>query len=224
MSFVLRATNLGKRFAVRESHAMGADGRGHILSSHLTERDFWAVRHLDFEIEPGEIVGLTGANGAGKTTLLRMIARTIAPSEGKIEIRGKVGAMLGADAAFSPDLTGRENCFLTGAVLGLKRHEVAERLNEILDFSGVQDFADTPVRYYSTGMYLRLAVSIALQLQTDLMLLDEALGGCDNDFRRKALSAISEMVKTGRSFLVVGHDLETQAIAHRAIAVSAVRR
>jgi lipopolysaccharide transport system ATP-binding protein len=190
----------------------------------MSERDLWAVRHLNFEIQPGEIVGLTGPNGAGKTTLLRMIARTIAPTEGTIEIRGKVGAMLGADAAFSQELTGRENCFLTGAVLGLKRADVAKRLDEILEFSGVREFADTPVRYYSTGMYLRLAVSIALQLETDLMLLDEALGGCDVGFRNKALAAITEMAKTGRSFFVVGHDPDTQAISHRTVALVATGR
>jgi lipopolysaccharide transport system ATP-binding protein len=205
MSFVLRATNLGKRFTVRESHAMSADGHGNVLSSNLASREFWAVKNLNFEIQPGEIVHLIGANGAGKTTLLRMIARTIAPSEGKIEIRGKVGAMLGADAAFAVELTGRENCFLTGAVLGLKREAIAKRMDDIVEFADLSEFIDSPVRYYSSGMYLRLALAIALQLQTELLIVDEALSACDTEFQARVRSMLVSEALQGRTIIVVDH-------------------
>jgi ABC-type polysaccharide/polyol phosphate transport system ATPase subunit len=218
MAALLRARGLGKRYRVVASNAMTNSGKMSLLASAREKTDLWAVRAVDFELHQGEILAVLGRNGAGKTTMLRMIAQTTSPSEGQLEVCGRVGAMLGAEAAFSGHLTGRENCYLTGAILGISRREVARSLDAIVDLAGLDQFLDVPVRYYSSGMYLRLAVALALQLRTEILAVDEALNGCDEMFRLRAFEALKAAASTGRAVMVVSHDL----VAIRALGTRAL--
>ena len=168
---------------------------------------FWALQDIDLEIEEGEIVGLIGRNGAGKTTLLRILSRITKPTVGTGELHGRVGSLLEVGTGFHPELTGRENVFLNGAVLGMRREEVRRKFDEIVDFAGVEAFIDTPVKRFSTGMYVRLAFSIAAHLEPEILLVDEVLAVGDAEFQKRSLGKMEEVGRSGRTVVLVSHSM-----------------
>ncbi|HLI55960.1 MAG TPA: polysaccharide ABC transporter ATP-binding protein, partial [Actinomycetota bacterium] len=170
-------------------------------------RTFWALRNVSFEIAQGEVVGIIGRNGAGKSTLLKVISRITPPTEGRVQVRGVVGSLLEVGTGFHPELTGRENIFLSGAVLGMRRADIVRQLDAIIDFAGVAKFVDTPIKRYSTGMYLRLAFAVAAHLDTDILLVDEVLAVGDAEFQKKCLGRMAEIGSTGRTVLFVSHSM-----------------
>lgn len=167
----------------------------------------WALRNVDLDVEEGEAVGVIGRNGSGKSTLLKILARITAPTEGRAEFRGRVGSMLEVGTGFHPELTGRENVFLNGAILGMKRKEIEGRFDEIAAYSGVEQFLDTPVKRYSSGMYVRLAFAVAAHLNPDILLVDEVLSVGDAEFQKRCLQTMHEFPKRGKTILFVSHNL-----------------
>ena len=166
---------------------------------------FWALRNLSLDIQPGERVGIIGRNGAGESTLLKLLARITAPTEGRIEIRGRVGSLLEVGTGFHPELSGRDNILLSGAILGMRKSEIRAKTDEIVDFAGVASFLDTPVKRYSSGMYLRLAFAVAAYLEPEILLVDEVLAVGDAEFQKKCLGRMEQIGETGRTVLFVSH-------------------
>jgi lipopolysaccharide transport system ATP-binding protein len=186
--------------------------------AHGPTQPFWALRDLSFKILPGEIVGIIGHNGAGKSTLLKLLSRITEPTEGRLRYRGRVGSLLEIGTGFHPELTGRDNIFLSGAVLGMRHREIRSKLDEIVDFSGVEKFIDTPVKRYSSGMYLRLAFAVAAHLEADILLLDEVLAVGDVAFQKKCLDRMEGVARQGRTVLFVSHNLTAvRSLCSRAI-------
>jgi len=179
----------------------------HVMHSGLGKEDFWALRGVDFKVKEGEVVGLIGRNGAGKSTLLKILSRICEPTEGSIKIRGRVGALLEVGTGFHPELTGRENVYLNGAVLGLRRDEIRSRFDSIVDFSGVERFLDTPVKHYSSGMQARLGFAVAAHLEPEVLIVDEVLAVGDAVFQRKCLGKMRDAAGEGRTVLYVSHNL-----------------
>ncbi len=178
------------------------------LSGHASEDErIWAVKDVSFEVKEGEILGLIGRNGAGKSTLLRILSRITTPTTGQGEIRGRVGSLLEVGTGFHPELTGRENVFLNGTILGMSRSEIRKKFDEIVDFSGVEAFLDTPVKRYSSGMAVRLAFSVAAHLETEVLLVDEVLAVGDAEFQRKCLGKMSDVANSGRTIIFVSHNM-----------------
>ena len=173
--------------------------------------DIWALRDVSFDVRQGEVLGVIGPNGAGKSTLLSILAQITDPTEGLAELRGRVSSLLEVGTGFHPELSGRDNVFLNGAVLGMTRTETAAKFDEIVEFSGVRDFIDMPVKRYSTGMYVRLAFSVAAHLDPEILLLDEVFAVGDRAFQEKCLERITEMTRTGRTVLFVSHDVSSVA-------------
>ena len=167
--------------------------------------EFWALRDVSFTVDPGETVGVIGPNGSGKSTLLKCLARILRPERGRIDVQGKLRALLEVGAGFHPELTGRENVFLNGAILGLNRTEVRDRFDEIVSFAGLERFIDTPVKSYSSGMYVRLGFAIAVNVRPDILLVDEVLAVGDEGFQRKCLDRIREFQREGRTIVFVTH-------------------
>jgi lipopolysaccharide transport system ATP-binding protein len=167
----------------------------------------WALRHVSFEVERGQVLGVIGRNGAGKSTLLKILSRITEPTEGEAEIHGRVGSLLEVGTGFHPELTGRENIFLNGAILGMKRTEIAAKFDEIVDFAEVPKFIDTPVKRYSSGMYLRLAFAVAAHLEPEVLVVDEVLAVGDAEFQRKCLGKMSDVAQQGRTVLFVSHNM-----------------
>jgi lipopolysaccharide transport system ATP-binding protein len=168
---------------------------------------FWALREVSFQMKQGDILGVVGANGSGKSTLLKILAGITEPTEGEARIRGRVGSLLEVGSGFHPELTGRENVFLSGSILGLSQREVRRQFDAIVAFAGVEPFLDTPVKRYASGMYLRLAFAVAAHLDTDVMLVDEVLAVGDAEFRSKCLARMGAISRDGRTVLFVSHDL-----------------
>jgi len=186
--------------------------------NNRSREEFWALRDVSFTVEQGETVGIIGPNGAGKSTLLKLAARVIEPTSGRITVRGRVGALLELGAGFHPDLTGRENIYLNGSILGLSRAEIHRRLDDIIGFAELERFIDVPVKHYSSGMYVRLGFSVAVHTDPEILLVDEVLAVGDQVFQFKCLQRIAEMQKSGVSILFVSHNLETvQRLCGRAI-------
>ncbi len=231
---VIRAEKLGKKFIighkveysailgealVRSARGLvrrGADmlrGRPVIEGDEVEE--FWALRDVDFEIRRGEVVSIIGHNGAGKTTLLKILSRILEPTLGRVELNGRVASLLEVGTGFHQELTGRENIFLNGAILGMTRQEVLARFDEIVDFSGVEKFIDTPVKRYSVGMYARLAFSVAAHLETEILFVDEVLAVGDAEFQKRCLDRMSAVASAGRTVLFVSHNLAAVAALTR---------
>jgi len=167
----------------------------------------WALRDVDFQVGQGEALGIIGRNGAGKSTLLKILTRVTAPTLGEIKIKGRIASLLEVGTGFHPELTGRENIFLNGAILGMSRGEISRKLDEIVDFSGVEKFIDTPVKRYSSGMYVRLAFAVAAHLESDILVVDEVLAVGDAEFQKKCLGKMSDVTSEGRTVLFVSHNM-----------------
>lgn len=170
--------------------------------------EFWAVRDVSFRVEHGETFGLIGRNGSGKSTLLKTLARIYSPDEGRVVLDGRVSSMLEVGSGFHPELSGRENIFLNGAILGLSRKQIAARFDEIVDFSGVEQFIDQPVKNYSSGMYVRLGFSVAVHTEPDILIVDEILAVGDGAFREKSRKKFLEFTGQGRTVVLVSHSLD----------------
>ncbi len=181
-------------------------GQGRAASS--SHEMFWALKDLTLEIQAGEVVGIVGPNGAGKSTFLKILSRITEPTEGYVEIRGPVGSLLEVGTGFHPELTGRENIYLNGAILGMRKTEIDRKFDEIVAFSGVEKFIDTPVKHYSSGMGVRLAFSVAAHLEPEVLLVDEVLAVGDAAFQKKCLGKMGDVASTGRTVLLVSHNME----------------
>jgi ABC-2 type transport system ATP-binding protein/lipopolysaccharide transport system ATP-binding protein len=212
MALVIQAQQLSKRYrlgeggyvTLREQVSGRLPRRGR--SEVERRQDVWALRDVDLEIEEGDVVGIVGRNGAGKTTLLKTVARIVRPTTGVVRLRGRVGALLEVGTGFHPELTGRENVYLNGVVLGMSRREIRQRFDDIVEFAGVERFLDTPLKRYSSGMYLRLAFAVAAHVDPDILIVDEVLAVGDAEFQRRCLGRMSEFGREGRTVLFVSHD------------------
>jgi lipopolysaccharide transport system ATP-binding protein len=173
----------------------------------LADQEFWAVRDVSFEVGPGEALGIIGPNGAGKSTILKLLTKILRPTRGRMEIQGRIGALIEVAAGFHPDLTGRENVFLQGAIMGMPRTEIARKFDAIVDFSGVEEFIDTPVKRYSSGMNARLGFAIAAHLDPDVLLIDEVLSVGDVGFQERCVSRMRELLGRGVPLVFVSHNL-----------------
>ncbi len=212
--FALEVSGLGKRYRV--GGAPHTDLRDWIRNAvtrpwALARRaprgeSFWALRDVSFDVRPGEVVGVVGANGAGKSTLLKILSEITEPTRGHADIRGRVGCLLEVGAGFHPELTGRENVYLSASILGMRRHEIQQRFDEIIAFAEISRFIDTPVKRYSSGMYLRLAFSVAAHLETEILIVDEILAVGDAAFQRKCIQKMADVSSSGRTVLFVSHN------------------
>jgi lipopolysaccharide transport system ATP-binding protein len=211
---VLKAENISKKYVLNHqanNHAVSLKESMRSLFSKSkntkTKEEFWALNGVDFEIKAGDRVGIVGANGAGKSTLLKILSRITDPTKGQLEITGRVASLLEVGTGFHPELTGRENIYLNGSILGMKKHEITFKFDEIVDFSGVERFLDTPVKRYSSGMYVRLGFAIAAHLDPDIFIVDEVLAVGDSEFQKKCMGKMQEVSTQGRTVLFVSHNL-----------------
>lgn len=189
-----------------------------IRKRDVSDREFWALRNVSFEVQQGEVVGIVGRNGAGKSTLLKLLSRISEPTEGWAEIHGRVGSLLEVGTGFHPELSGRENITLNGAILGMSRREIASKFDEIVAFAEVERFIDTAVKHYSSGMYLRLAFAVAAHLEPDILIVDEVLAVGDAAFQKKCLGKMQDVAGHGRTVLFVSHNMSAvQSLCSRAI-------
>jgi len=221
MKPAIRVENLGKRYRVNH-----AAPRGHYrtLRESLTDaataplrrfrnggnagstEDFWALKDVNFEVQPGEVVGIIGRNGAGKSTLLKVLSRITEPTRGEVRINGRIGSLLEVGTGFHQELSGRENVFLNGSILGMSKGEISTKFEEIVDFSGISRFIDTPVKRYSSGMQVRLAFAVAAHLDTNILIVDEVLAVGDVDFQERCLGKMQDISRDGRTVLLVTHN------------------
>ena len=227
MSVAIEVDALSKKYRLGEYQAAYGTLRETIV--HATRRltgrehnrpasEIWALKDVSFEVPEGQVLGIIGRNGAGKSTLLKILTRIVAPTAGRAEIRGRVGSLLEVGTGFNQELTGRENVYLNGAILGMKRREIEQRFDDIVEFSGVERFIDTPVKRYSSGMYVRLAFAVAAHLEPEIMLVDEVLSVGDAEFQRRCLGRMEELGNTGRTVVFVSHALGSVAqLCDRAI-------
>jgi lipopolysaccharide transport system ATP-binding protein len=201
--------HVSKRYVVR--HERPSSGPRSVLDRLRALRqpseDFWALRDVSFAVERGEVLGIIGHNGAGKSTILKLLSSITSPTTGRIRINGRLSALIEVGSGFHPELTGRENIFLNGAILGMRRNEIAAKLDSIADFAGIRHFLDVPVKRFSSGMYVRLGFSIAAHLDPDILLLDEVLAVGDASFQEKCLRRIAELRQAGKTIVFISHDL-----------------
>ncbi|GMQ81794.1 MAG: ABC transporter ATP-binding protein [Rhodothermia bacterium] len=215
----IRVTELAKEYRIgareepyrtlREALVKMMKAPIHRLQGRSREKHkrFWALEDINFAVDQGEVVGVIGRNGAGKSTLLKILSRITPPSKGQVELIGRVGSLLEVGTGFHPELTGRENIFLNGAILGMRRIEIAQRLDDIVAFAEIEEFLDTPIKRYSSGMHVRLAFSVAAHLQPEILLVDEVLSVGDNAFQRKCLGKVGEIAQGGRAIIFVSHQM-----------------
>ncbi len=227
----IEVKGLGKRFDIGAT----APGGYKLLTESITERiktigrrpptrEFWALRDVSFEVERGETFGIIGHNGAGKSTLLKILSKVTPPTEGKAKLRGRIGALLEVGTGFHPELTGRENVFLNGAILSMKRHEIISRFDEIVEFADIGPFLDTPVKRYSSGMKMRLAFSVAAHLQPEILIIDEVLSVGDIAFQEKCLGRMEAAAGEGRTVVFISHNLASvRGLCDRALMLSGGR-
>ena len=205
----IRVSGLSKKYEIGKQK----DGslRGSLASifrsSAKAKDEFWALKDVNFEVKKGEVIGIIGKNGAGKSTLLKVLSQITKPSSGKIEINGRVASLLEVGTGFHPELTGRENVYLNGTILGMTRKEVASKFDEIVAFSGVEKFIDTPVKHYSSGMYVRLAFAVAAHLEPEILIIDEVLAVGDAEFQKKCLGKMKDVAGEGRTVIFVSHNM-----------------
>src|SRR5712672_441624 len=219
---VIRVENVGKKYIIG-TNGSGSDGLRHAIhdlftapfkngkqqsanTNHRSE-EFWALKDISFDVKQGEVVGIIGRNGAGKSTLLKILSRITEPTTGRLGIRGRVASLLEVGTGVHPDCTGRENVFLNGAILGMSREEIKRKFDEIVAFAEIEKFIDTPVKHYSSGMYLRLAFAVAAHLEPEILLVDEVLAVGDINFQKKCLGKMGEVAKGGRTIVLVSHNM-----------------
>lgn len=206
MSAAVSVEHVSKRFRLYRERNQSL--KSAVLRGRTSVADeFWALRDVSFEIPEGKTFGLIGRNGSGKSTLLKTLARIYHPDEGRIRMRGRVASLLEVGSGFHPELSGRENIFLNGSILGLTRREILARFDEIVDFSGVEEFIDQPVKNYSSGMYVRLGFSVAINVRPDILIVDEVLAVGDGAFRKKSAAKFRELMSEGRTVILVSHAL-----------------
>ena len=221
-TFAIRVENLGKQYRIGIAPERYRTLRDNIVDMVNIPRrmikgfknrtpneinTIWALRDISFDVAPGQVLGVVGRNGAGKSTLLKILSRVTEPTQGYAEIHGRVGSLLEVGTGFHPELTGRDNIYLNGAILGMRRKEIERKFDEIVDFSGVDKFIDTPVKRYSSGMYLRLAFAVAAYLEPEILVVDEVLAVGDAEFQRKCLGKMSDVATQGRTVLFVSHNM-----------------
>jgi len=212
---IIEISHVSKRYRIsggREPYLSLRDEIAKKLSpawrkAHAQQEEFWALKDVSFEVQEGEAVGIIGRNGAGKTTLLKILSQITPPTEGRITMRGRVASLLEVGTGFHPELTGRENIYLNGAILGMTRREIARKFDEIVAFAEVEQFLDTPVKRYSSGMYVRLAFAVAAHLEPEILIVDEVLAVGDAEFQKKCLGKMGEVTKGGRTVLFVSHNM-----------------
>jgi homopolymeric O-antigen transport system ATP-binding protein len=224
--YALRHQNQGKRYvALRDIIADRAKAlfqrNGNSARERHNREDFWALRGINFDVKRGEVLGIIGRNGAGKTTLLKILSRITEPTEGRVRLKGRVASLLEVGTGFHPELTGRENIYLNGAILGMSRAEIKGKFDEIVAFAETERFLDTPVKRYSSGMYVRLAFAVAAHLEPEILLVDEVLAVGDAEFQKKCLGKMQSVsTKEGRTVLFVSHNMEAvQQLCQRAILI-----
>ena len=214
---VISFDHIYKKFAMGEQHTTLRDlvaasfgklfGRGPTADpAQLRNQEFWAVKDLSFELKKGESLGIIGPNGSGKSTTLKLLSGILRPDRGTYNVKGRLSALIEVGAGFHPDLTGRENVYLNGAILGLSRKQIDDRFDGIVAFSGIEQFIDSPVKNYSSGMYVRLGFSVAINVDPDVLLIDEVLAVGDEAFQRKCEARIAERVQEGATLVLVSHD------------------
>jgi lipopolysaccharide transport system ATP-binding protein len=222
-NLAIRVERLGKLYTIRSPRNRHDTLRDHIIAklkrSSPDDRDpagdsrscdfFWALKDVNFEVKKGEVVGFVGRNGAGKSTLLKILSRITEPTEGRVELHGRIGSLLEVGTGFHSELTGRENIYLNGAILGMKKSEIDRNFDEIVQFSEVERFVDVPVKRYSSGMQVRLAFAVAAYLDPEILILDEVLAVGDNAFQKKCLGKMGEVAKQGRTIFIVSHNMES---------------
>jgi lipopolysaccharide transport system ATP-binding protein len=217
MKPIIRVNNLSKQYKIGEVKASNLTLRDSIVNtlrnplkavkSSESKNSFWALQDVSFDIKPGEVVGTIGRNGAGKSTLLKILSRIVEPTTGRIELYGRIASLLEVGTGFHGELSGRENIFLNGAILGMKRGEIEKKFDEIVAFAEVEKFLDTPVKFYSSGMYVRLAFAVAAHLEPEILVVDEVLAVGDAEFQKKCLGKMNEVSKIGRTVLFVSHQM-----------------
>ena len=218
MECSIHVRGLSKAFTLRhqsEHHTTMHEALAHWLRNpfRLADREtFWALRDISFEIGRGEVVGIIGRNGAGKSTLLKILSQITEPTSGEIDLHGRVGSLLEVGTGFHPELTGRENIFLNGAILGMHRREIITQFDAIVDFAGIEQFLDTPVKRYSSGMYVRLAFAVAAHLNPEILIVDEVLAVGDAEFQKKCLGKMQDVAQSGRTVLFVSHNLQAVSL------------
>lgn len=223
----IKVENLGKKYVIKHSKEQGEDTFREVVvdatkrvatslnpftssskdSVHSTKEDFWALKDINFTINKGDKVGIIGRNGAGKSTLLKVLSRITEPTTGKIHINGRIASLLEVGTGFHPELSGRENIYLNGAILGMSRKEIKSKFDEIVAFAEIEKFLDTPVKRYSSGMYVRLAFSVAAHLEPEILVVDEVLAVGDVEFQKKCLGKMKDVSKEGRTILFVSHNM-----------------
>jgi lipopolysaccharide transport system ATP-binding protein len=227
---VITAENISKKYIIDHKRARGVGSVRDLFSDSYKnwfkanqspdfkkKEEFWALRDVNFEIEQGDRIGIVGHNGAGKSTLLKILSRITNPTTGQIQIHGRVASLLEVGTGFHPDLTGRENIFLNGAILGMNKQEIRNSFDAIVDFAGVEKFLDTPVKRYSSGMYVRLGFAIAAHLEPEILIIDEVLAVGDAEFQKKCLGKMRDVSESGRTILFVSHNLVAiQALCNKA--------
>src|SRR5580704_2798517 len=223
---VIRASGLSKRYerGATESNALLRDKLARVLRapwkawSGKKQETFWALRDISLEVQEGEVLGLIGRNGSGKTTLLKILSRITRPKDGWAEIHGRMGSLLEVGTGFHAELTGRENTFLSGAILGMSKGEIERKFDEIVSFAELETFIDTPVKHYSSGMYVRLAFAVAAHLEPEILLVDEVLAVGDIKFQRKCLGKMGDVARAGRTVILVSHQLnQIRRLCNRAV-------
>jgi lipopolysaccharide transport system ATP-binding protein len=209
MKPILEVRNLWKQYQIGGQQTSYLSLRERLLQPFQKQQTdtFWALQDINFDVYEGECIGIIGRNGAGKSTLLKILSQITPPTKGYIKARGRVASLLEVGTGFHPELTGRENVYLNGSILGLKRSEIAAKFDEIVDFSGIEKFLDTPLKHYSSGMRLRLAFSVAAHLEPEILLIDEVLAVGDAEFQKKCLGKMDEVSKSGRTVIFVSHNL-----------------
>jgi ABC-type polysaccharide/polyol phosphate transport system ATPase subunit len=216
--FDIKLDHVSKRFFIQNGTRARSIGWPKFSFPGKKRKEMWALRDVSFEVPEGESLGIVGNNGAGKSTLLKLLSKITSPTSGEIKIRGRLSALIEVGSGFHPELTGRENIFLNGSMLGMTRSEIARKLDSIVEFAGVRDYIDVPVKRYSSGMYVRLGFSIAAHLDPDILLLDEVLAVGDIVFQAKCLDLVSRLRETGRTIVLISHDLGAiQRLCDRAI-------
>lgn len=223
----IRFDRVSKKYLIRREHDRRDSPRSFISrvkSLRRRSEQFWALSDVSFEVKRSEALGIIGPNGAGKSTILKLLSNITTPTSGEIGIRGRLSALIEVGSGFHPELTGRENVFLSGSILGMRRREISEKLESIIDFAEVRQFIDTPVKRYSSGMYVRLGFSIAAHLHPDILLLDEVLAVGDAAFQAKCMKRISELKKSGTTIVFISHDLTSvELLCNRVLLLSGGR-